>query len=201
MRDAPVTKLLLLVIAGVFVAETFLGGSEEPLVLLRLGANERSLVLGQGQWWRLVASMFLHIGFVHVLLNGWALFQLGPLVEAWLGSPRLLAIYFASGVAGSLASVLWRQVGLSAGASGAIFGILGALIAFLVRRHDRLRPAARSLLLQFLLWAGINVFFGFTNPGIDNAAHLGGFAAGLVLGWFMQENELRRPAAPAPEGT
>ncbi len=197
MRGAPVTKLLLLAIAGVFVVETFLGGSTNSLVLLRLGANEAALVLEHGQWWRLAASTFLHIGFLHVLLNGWALFQLGPLVEAWLGWLRLLVIYFASGVAGSLASVLWRgfqdERGLSAGASGAIFGILGALIAFLVRRRDRLRPEARALLLQFLLWAGINVVFGFTNPGIDNAAHLGGFAAGLLLGSFMGESALRRP--------
>jgi rhomboid protease GluP len=197
MRGAPVTKLLLLSIAGVFVAEMALGGSTNPLVLLRLGANQAALVLEDGQWWRLLASTFLHIGFVHLLLNGFALFQLGPLVEAWLGGLRLLVIYFASGVAGSLTSVLWRgfqgERGLSAGASGAIFGILGALIAFLVRRHARLRPEARALLLQFLLWAGINVVFGFTNPGIDNAAHLGGFAAGLLLGSFMGENALRRP--------
>ncbi len=186
MRYAPLTRLLLLAIGGVFLVEMALGGSTNPEVLLRLGANHAELVLGQGQWWRLVASTFLHIGFMHLLLNGWALFQLGPLVEAWLGWVRLLIIYFVSGVAGSLASVLWTK-SLSAGASGAIFGILGALIAFLVRRHDRLRPEARSLLGQFLLWAVINVIFGFTSPGIDNAAHLGGFAAGLALGAVMGE--------------
>jgi rhomboid protease GluP len=185
MRDAPLTRLLLLVIGGVFLLEWALGGSQNPEVLLRLGANHRALVLGEGQVWRLVASMFLHIGFMHLLLNGWALFQLGPLVEAWLGWGRLFIIYFVSGIAGSLASVLVTE-GLSAGASGAIFGILGALIAFLVRRHQRLRPEARSLLGQFVLWAAINVVFGFTNPGIDNAAHLGGFAAGLAMGWVMR---------------
>jgi rhomboid protease GluP len=187
MRGAPVTTLLLVAVGAVFVVEVLLGGSQDMRVLLRLGANFAPAVLQGGQWWRLVASMFLHIGIFHLLLNGWALFQLGPLVESWMGSLRLLVVYFAAGVAGSLASVLWRQEGLSAGASGAIFGLLGALITFLLRRHDRLRPAARSLLAQFLLWAGINVFFGFTNPAIDNAAHLGGFAAGLLLGAVLGE--------------
>ena len=112
--------------------------------------------------------------------------QLGALVEVLFGTARLAAIYFASGLAGSLASVAWDLVSgrqqPSVGASGAIFGLLGALIAFLLRHRDRLRPEARSLLLQLLFWAGINIVFGFTADMIDNAAHLGGLAAGLAIG-------------------
>jgi rhomboid protease GluP len=192
-RGTPVTLFLLIAIGLVFVLETVRGGSTNPEVLVALGANHPALVLAEGEWWRLVASMFLHIGFAHLLLNGWALFQLGALVETLLGSLRLLIVYFVSGIAGSLASIFFTQQ-LSAGASGAIFGLLGVLISFLLRRRDMLTPAAKSLLGQLVLWAGINVVFGFINPGIDNSAHLGGFAAGFLLGFILRERQRVHPA-------
>jgi rhomboid protease GluP len=184
-RQTPATLLLLVVIGVVFLLETLRGGSTNPEVLIAMGANHPELI-ARGEWWRLVASMFLHIGILHLLLNGWALYQLGSLVELWLGSTRLLLTYFVTGIAGSLASVMFTQQ-LSAGASGAIFGLLGALISFLLRRRDMLTPGAKSLLGQLVLWAGINVVFGFSTPGIDNSAHLGGCAAGLVLGLLLRE--------------
>jgi rhomboid protease GluP len=189
-RRTPATTLLLAAVGAVFVWETLAGGSTSTGVLITLGANVPALVWGQGQWWRLVTSLFLHIGILHVALNGWALYQLGALFEILLGSGKLLLVFFLSGVAGSFASLFFTR-GLSAGASGAIFGLMGALIAFLLRRREMLTPAAKSLLGQLLLWAGINVYIGFTMPGIDNAAHLGGCAMGFALGLFLQ-----RPAPP-----
>lgn len=190
-RQAPVTTLLLVLIGIAFLAETLLGGSTEPRVLLTLGANFPPLVLQSHQYWRLVASMFLHIGFVHLLVNGWALLQLGALFELILGSRKLLLVYFVSGIAGSLASVMFTR-SLSAGASGAIFGVMGALIAFLLKRRQLLTPQAKGLLSQLVGWAVINVFLGFSIPGIDNAAHLGGCTAGLLLGLGLRERP--RPA-------
>lgn len=193
-RETPVTILLLLSIAVTFLLETWAGGSTNSQVLYALGASEPNAVLVQGEWWRLVSSMFLHIGFAHVLLNGWALYQLGSLCEHAFGSSRMLMVYFLTGVAGSAASLWWRTEGLSAGASGAIFGLLGAMIAFLLRRRDRLNPFAKSLLSQLVVWAGINVFFGFSVQAIDNAAHLGGCAAGLLMGLLLRGREAdRRP--------
>lgn len=188
LRRAPLTWTLLGVIAVTFALDNLLG--DHPL--LRLGADSAQAVAG-GQLWRLVTSLFLHLGLVHLAVNAWALYQLGTLFEVWLGSGRLALVFFATGIAGSLASVLFTlagTAGLSAGASGAIFGILGALITFLLRRRDRLRPAAKSLLLQLLFWAAINVFLGFQIAVIDNAAHLGGFAAGLGLGLVLREREI-----------
>jgi rhomboid protease GluP len=190
-RRTPVTTLLLAAIAVGYVLEILTGGTDGTLV--QIGANYGPAVL-HGQWWRLVTSMFLHGGIVHLLLNGWALFQLAALFELWLGSVRLLLVYFVSGIAGSLASALFMQ-GPSVGASGAIFGLLGALIAFLLRRREFLTPQARSLLTQLVGWAVINVVFGFSAQGIDNAAHLGGCAAGLLLGFVLRENALYRPTA------
>jgi rhomboid protease GluP len=190
----PVTTLLLLAIAAVFVLETVRGGSTDTGVLLALGANYPPLVR-QGEYWRLVTSMFLHIGLLHVVLNGWGLYQLGGLFEFLLGSGRLLVVYFATGIAGSIASLFFTR-SLSAGASGAIFGLLGALIAFLMKRRERLTPQAKSLLMQLVFWAAINVFFGFSNPGIDNSAHLGGCAAGFLIGLLLKERPRLQPAAP-----
>jgi rhomboid protease GluP len=187
LRRAPVTYLLLAAIAAVFLAETLLGGSANRQVLVLLGANVPRYVEA-GQWWRLVASTFLHVGLLHLLFNGWALYQLGQLFEVWMGSARMAAVYFASGIVGSAASVLFLPTpdSVSAGASGAIFGLLGALLAFLLRRRQRLAPAAKSLLLQLAFWAVLNVVLGFTSSEIDNAGHLGGCLAGLLIGWSLR---------------
>jgi rhomboid protease GluP len=129
-------------------------------------------------------------------VNCWALYQLGSLFELLLGSAPLLLVYFVSGIAGSIATVRFTRADLSAGASGAIFGLLGALIAFLLKHRDILTPQARSLLLQLVGWAVLNVVLGFSTPGIDNAAHLGGCAAGLLLGFFLRPRF--RPTSPQP---
>jgi rhomboid protease GluP len=175
-RRAPLTTLLLAAIGAVFAADALLGGwHAHPLI--DLGANQAQRV-AQGELWRPLTSVFLHLG----------LFHLGQLFEVWLGSVALALVYFASGLAGSLASLAFTLAGtdgISAGASGAIFGILGALIGFLARRRDRLSPEAKSLLVQLLVWAAINVVLGFSVAVIDNAAHLGGFAVGLGLGFVL----------------
>lgn len=205
-RRSPLTALLLAAIGVAFGAELALGfasglglaGPTDREVLVALGANVWPLAAGGA--WRLVASLFLHIGVFHLLVNAWALLQLGGLFEGLLGTKRLAAVYFVGGVAGSLASVFFTLAGtgrISAGASGAIFAVLGALIAFLARRHERLRPEAKSLLLQLLFWAGLNVYLGFTTQAIDNGGHLGGFAAGLLIGAFLRDRRaLREPAPP-----
>lgn len=190
---APLTRALLAAIALVFVVETLVGGSTSRRVLITLGANVPVLVT-RGEVWRLVASMFLHVGLVHLLFNGWALYQLGTLFEVWMGSRRFAAVYFAAGIGGSVASSVFLPTpdSVSAGASGAIFGVLGGLIAFLFRRRGRLTPMARSLLLQLAFWAGINVVLGLTVPQIDNAGHMGGFAVGLVLGSVLDPSMRQR---------
>jgi rhomboid protease GluP len=189
-RRTPVTTLLLISIAVVYVLQ-FVTGDQ----LIELGANYGPAIR-EGQYWRLVTNMFLHGGLFHLAFNGWALFQLGSLFELWLGSSRLLLVYFATGIAGSLASA-WFTQGPSVGASGAIFGLMGALIAFLLRRRAALTPEGKSILMQLVAWAAINVYFGLSDPQIDNSAHLGGCAAGLLLGFVLPA---RREALPAPAG-
>jgi rhomboid protease GluP len=178
-----VTWVLLGIIAIVFVGETLAGGSTNTDVLIRLGAKVTTLV-ADGQYWRLFTSMFLHIGIAHLFFNGYALVVIGTELERLFGYGRFLAIYVLSGLLGSLASYAFVP-NLAAGASGAIFGLIGALAAFFLLHRERLGRWGRTRLANIAFLIVINLFFGFTQPGIDNLAHLGGLVGGLGLGWAL----------------
>jgi rhomboid protease GluP len=163
----------------------------------------------EGEWWRLFTSLFIHFGIAHLLLNMFALAAFGPLIERLLGSVSYLIIYLLAGIAGSLASIAWHPDINSAGASGAIFGILGALLAVQLRAGatipmDISHPIRYST-LTFLGWA---LYAGLTYKGIDSAAHLGGLACGFGLGLiaarpvtgerFSSRSDLRRVSQMVP---
>lgn len=186
-----VTNLVIAANVVVFVALALQGAGWFEVVdimpYVRFGAN-RADATTDGQWWRLGASMFLHFGLVHLLLNMWALLQVGHLVERLFGRALYAVLYFGSGVAGSVASLLWHRETLvwSAGASGAVFGIYGALLGFMLRERQALpRTVLQPMLKSTLLFAAYNLFYGFARSGIDNAAHIGGFAAGMLLGALL----------------
>ena len=185
MSRTPVTVLLLVGIGVGYMLELAAGGPTNPHALYNLGAIVNGIVQ-RGDYWRLVAAMFLHGGFLHLALNGWALFQLGFVFERLFGSGRFLVTYFVSGIIASTVSSFFIPIGVPGiGASGAIFGILGALIVA-IRRSPALRHQhwAKALTRQLMIWAAINIVIGFTIPGIDNNAHLGGFFSGLLLGFL-----------------
>jgi rhomboid protease GluP len=130
--------------------------------------------------------MFLHFGIVHLLVNMWVLYVNGRLVERMFGSVRYLILYLFAGLLGSLASTAWHPATNSAGASGAIFGVIGGMMAFFVSKKSRVpREALQAQGRSIAVFAVYNIAFGLAYPGIDNAAHLGGavggFLAGLVL--------------------
>lgn len=177
------TWVLLALIVAVFAGETVAGGSTRVLVLVRLGAKVTPLIAA-GQYWRLFTCMFLHIGLTHLAFNGYALAVVGTDLERIVGWRRFVAIYLLSGLLGSLASYAFSP-SLAAGASGAIFGVIGALAAFFALHRERLGAWGRSRLANMIFLIAINLFFGFTQPGIDNLAHLGGLLSGLGLGWAM----------------
>jgi rhomboid protease GluP len=162
----------------------FRGGSTNSVVLILLGANFRPLV-EEGQVWRFFTSMFLHIGFAHLLFNTYALFIFGAEMERVFGRARFITIYVLSGLFGSLASFAFNNAAISAGASGAIFGIIGMQAAYFYKYKTLLGEFGRSRLMNVLFIVGINLFFGFTQPGIDNLAHLGGLVSGALLAYGM----------------
>jgi rhomboid protease GluP len=143
--------------------------------------------IGAGQWWRLFTAMFLHIGILHVGLNSWALYLLGREAEQLYGRLRFLIIYLLAGLTGSVASmtVLPALTHVSAGASGAIFGIIGVLLAYYLRYRNQLGAAGRAQLYNIALIAALNLFLSSQIPNIDNWAHLGGLIGGTTLGLLL----------------
>jgi len=192
----PVTTTILAVNVLVFVAMVFRGVpimSPDTGPLLKWGADFGPLSLGREPW-RILASNYVHIGLIHIAVNMWALWQLGRLSERIFGGLAYFLAYTASGIAGSLLSLLHHPDVPSAGASGAIFGLIGALIGALYLGKVPIAPAARKGLLRSLLWtAGINLYLGATIPGIDNAGHMGGLIMGLGIGAVVGR-QLMEPA-------
>ena len=148
-------------------------------VLNDFGALVPSLVR-DGQWWRLVTFNFLHIGLVHLMFNSSALFSIGPQVEEAFGSQKFVFIYIGTGIASGIASYLFLPAG-TAGASGAIFGLIGVMAVYGYRLGGSF---GRALTRQMLIWAGIGIVFGFF-IGANNVAHIGGFIAGGALGFVL----------------
>ena len=154
-------------------------------VLIQLGSNFGPRTL-DGEWWRLFTSMFLHFGALHLALNVWALWNMGQLTEKLYGSGHFLVLYILAGLSGSLASLYWHPGLNSAGASGAIFGVLGGLVAFILNPKTRMPASVAALHGEsaaiFIIY---NLLNGLAHAGIDNAAHIGGLAGGFVMGWML----------------
>lgn len=210
----PVSRLpvasysLILINVLLFVFELSRGVSLlEPasVDMISWGANVAALTF-TGDGWRLLGSMFLHIGLVHILFNMYMLFAFGPVVEARFGTGRFTLVYLLSGLFGSLVSALWHaaqgKLVVAAGASGALMGICGAYVGhWIVARsrgavHEELniRPLGQTI--------GLNLVLGFINPAVDNACHVGGLLSGVVLGiafalGSFETSALRRAAASA----
>jgi membrane associated rhomboid family serine protease len=175
--------LLLVVNALAFLGMTAAGGSQRTAVLVQFGAKVNALIV-QGQYWRLLTACFLHIGLAHLLVNCYALWGVGATIELRLGGPRFVTLYLLSGVAGTALSLVGSRA-LSAGASGAIFGLLGATIVYYATYRAHFGPMGGRTLGRLLGVAGLNLAVGFVIPGIDYLGHIGGLLAGLALGWGL----------------
>jgi len=186
-----VTMIILTINVGLFLATVVFsqrngqgGGlfSVDGQTLFAFGAKYKAAILNYGQWWRLVTAGFLHGGLLHIGMNSWVLFDLGAQVEDVYGASRLIVIYFLATVAGFLLSTFWTTA-LSVGASAGIMGLIGAMIALGLRnRHTSAGAAIHGM---YIRWAVYMLIFGLL-PGlhIDNAAHIGGLAAGFGIAWL-----------------
>ena len=195
-RPHPVTIALIAANVGVFLAELALGGTVDgtgnwiythgALFARAVYANGAPAGVANGEWWRLMSAAFLHYGFIHLGLNMLALYWFGPLLERLVGSLRFLLLYLAAGLAGS-AGALWLSPNdITVGASGAIFGILGAL---LVLEQRRMISSGGQILVLIVL----NLLLSATLPGISIGGHLGGLVAGIVC--MILYLEFRRSTA------
>jgi membrane associated rhomboid family serine protease/Tfp pilus assembly protein PilF len=181
----PVTRAIIAANVLVYFAMGLSGVSwTDPSVLhaIRWGADFGPLTLS-GQWWRLFTSMFVHFGFFHILLNMWCLRNLAVALEPMMGRLAFSITYLFSGLAASAVSTAWNPWRASAGASGAIFGIAGAFVSYLVLKKAAI-PASlvRQNLQSLAVFILLNLSIGAASGHIDNAAHVGGLVAGLIIG-------------------
>jgi rhomboid protease GluP len=185
-RRAWITPALVAVNAAVFLAMVATGVSifrPSNADLVKWGADFGPLTIG-GQWWRMLTNTFVHVGIVHIAMNMFGLWQVGFLVERLLGNGRFLGVYLLAGLCGSLASLAVHPFVVAAGASGAVFGIYGALLGYLARHRGGVpRPILQSLLKVSLSFLGFNLLFGLQIKGIDMAAHGGGFVGGAICAY------------------
>jgi rhomboid protease GluP len=180
-----VTRVLVGLNVLVFVAMIATGGSTAGFTnyfVLKWGANYGPLSLGR-QPWRMLASNYVHGNLLHIALNMWCLWNLGTLAEFIFGRWTLLWVYTFCGLAGSLASLWWHPNVIGVGASGAIFGLAGAMIAAIyLGKLPYPRQAFGGVLRSLLAFAGYNLLFGAAISVVDNSAHIGGLLMGLLLG-------------------
>jgi rhomboid protease GluP len=154
--------------------------------ILIWGGDFAPLTLGAQQYWRLLTSCFLHFGFIHIGMNMYVLYLIGPFIEIVFGRVRYLVVYFIAGLAGSIVSLSVHPLAVGAGASGAIFGLYGAVFGFLLIRRRTLNPAATNSIAKsagiFVLY---NVVYGSISGTTDLSAHLGGLLAGFLAGILL----------------
>jgi len=179
MRHAPPFILFLIAAnLGMFAWEIAAGALADRETIIEAGALVRERVLA-GEWWRLMSAMFLHGGVDHILGNIVVLYIVGLACEHAFGGARTALVYFASGIAGGLLSMSMGP-GPSVGASGAIFGVIAAVIVVLYRWQDRFYVRDKRIGFVLLIWAGWQILTGLASPFIDNFAHLGGLAGGAL---------------------
>lgn len=190
-------RLLLFANVAMFVVEVISQPRASLLqgpslrTLFDLGGMNPAAIAVDGQYWRLLTSMFLHAGLLHLAFNMYALYLFGDLVEDIYGRVSFIAIYFLSGFLGSAASYVFGNPGVVAvGASGAIFGLIGAWAAYNYRRRGTALGSAN--LRGALIIVAINLVLGFSIAGIDNLAHIGGLVTGAVAGFAADAFGYRR---------
>jgi len=183
-RSQPtVTWVLIAINVLLWLAMLPFGGSSNPAVLVWFGAKVNSLIV-QGQFWRLLTPIFLHVGIVHLAFNTYALFIFGPQIERFFGAARFLVIYLLSGICGVLLSFVFSPHP-AAGASGAIFGLIGTEVVFFYRYRNVFGQRGRQQLYNLLFIVAYNIIMTVTVPNIDVWGHAGGLLAGTALGWGL----------------
>jgi rhomboid protease GluP len=186
LRHSP-TVVMIVICVIAYMVEVVVGHNFSPstAALLKTGASNGGLIF-TGQWWRLFTAMFLHGNLLHIASNMWALFNLGLLAEILYGRRNYIFLYLIAGLGGSVLSVWWHPQAVGVGASGAIFGIAGALLpALKFQKNPRVAIALKGALKSIFMFVVFNLVLGATIPVIDNAAHVGGLLTGLVVGFLL----------------
>jgi len=156
--------------------------------LVDMGALYGPFVVLKGEWWRLFTAMFLHGGMTHLLMNMFSLYLIGRGAEIYFDTKSYLSIYLFSGLIGGLASLYMHPVSVGIGASGAIFGIFGALAGFFLAHREKIQEHTKAFMKEFAIIIGINIVIGFSMPSVDVSAHSGGLIIGFIGGFVLSKN-------------
>ncbi|ABV33418.1 MULTISPECIES: rhomboid family intramembrane serine protease [Pseudothermotoga] len=188
MRTLKITHIILAVNVLIAIVMFFAGNlsafRSQTYLFIRFGAQYGPLV-SDGEWYRLITAIFVHGGLLHLLFNSYALFYFGTIVESVYGPEKFIFSYLATGVVGNIATHLFYYRAISVGASGSIFGLVGILFSLGFRRDTPffMKQFTGYALLPMILF---NIIYGFIpGSGINNAAHVGGFALGMLLGYLL----------------
>lgn len=194
-RPAYINGVLIAVNILYFFWLEFHGSTENAAFMVEHGAMYVPLVVREGEYYRLLTAVFMHFGISHLVNNMVILFVLGDNLERALGKVKYLVFYLICGVGANVFSMVVSireyELAVSAGASGAIFGVIGGLLYVVIRNRGRLEDLSTRQLALFVV---CSLYFGFTSTGIDNAAHVGGLVLGFLLAAIFYRNPGRREA-------
>ena len=185
------TYTLIILNSIVYLFSSFFSHSlvdMELETLVSMGALYGPYTVQQGEWWRLFTAMFLHGGMTHLLMNMFSLYLVGRAAEMYFDTKSYLIIYLFAGLLGGLVSLAMHPASVGVGASGAIFGIFGALAGFFLAHRDTIASHAKSFMRDFAIIIGINLVIGFSIPSVDVSAHVGGLLVGLIGGFVLSKN-------------
>ncbi|WP_373033777.1 rhomboid family intramembrane serine protease [Sulfurovum sp.] len=185
------TYILIALSSAVYLFSAFFSQSlidMDMQTLVDMGALFGPLTVLKGEWWRLVTAMFLHGGMTHLLMNMFSLYIVGRGVEMYFDTKSYLSIYFFAGIIGGLVSLYMHPVSVGVGASGAIFGVFGALAGFFLAHRDRIASHSKAFMKDFGVIIAINLVIGLSIPSIDVSAHIGGLVVGFIGGFVLSKN-------------
>ncbi len=188
IRRYPVTLGLIALNVAIFIYQFIQPEPFSSEALVKDGAIYGWLIAVKGEWWRLISGIFLHGGVSHIAINMFSLYIMGRMAEELFSRWDYLIIYLVSGIAGAIASVVMHPEGLSVGASGAIFGVFGAIAGYVLAHRERLGGRFGSFMKEFGSVLLVNLVLGFSIPGIDMSAHIGGLIVGLIGGYVAQRS-------------
>jgi rhomboid protease GluP len=190
-RSFKITYTLIFLNLFVYIATALFSANVMEMdtrVLVAFGALYGPLIFLYDEWWRLLSAMFLHGGMTHFLMNMFSLYIVGRPAEIYFEKRAFLAIYFFSGLIGAVASLAMHPQSVGIGASGAIFGLFGALAGFFLVHRERIGAQSRAFMKNFGVIIALNVFLGLSIPSIDMSAHIGGLLVGTIGGMMLSYN-------------